>query len=633
MLFLCFGTFCEAKLPQITPKTVKNKMEEILKTHVVYKRFSPELAERSLINFIEELDPTKTYFIEPEIAQWIHPNADCLQRVVVEYFNSSFTVFEEIYQVMLEAIARRNRLEEAIFEIELPTEVTPSEFQNLSWAANEEALKTRLLRIKSLQENTLRKLHSKNGSFERLIDKRRLNKEREIHGENQGEREKFLLSCTMKALSCSLDSHTHYFTPAEAAQFMIQVQQKLYGIGAQLRDSLDGFTIVRLLEESPAATCNKLKVNDRIIAVSGEPVAGLDIIEAVEKIRGEKGTPVTLTVLRDSEQFEVTLVRGEVVLEETRLDTSLEPYGDGVIATLKLFSFYQDENSSSSQDIEKVVKALKKKEKLKGVILDLRGNAGGILPQAVSVTGLFITKGIVVSIKDSQGHVQHLREMGGNIVWDGPLLVLTDRASASAAEIVAGALQDYGRAILVGDSHTFGKGTFQTFTLDTANNGKVNPQGEFKVTRGKYYTVSGKSPQLHGITVDIIVPGMLAELDIGEAFAKYPLPNDNIEPHFVDDLADVPFLHRDSLAKLYRNNLQQKLSIYDPYLKILTDNSSFRIGQNKNYQAFLQEIKEKHFDAESIDLFHQSDLQYTECKNIMKDLIFLMEKETNKLAS
>ena len=186
-----------------------------------------------------------------------------------------------------------------------------------------------------------------------------------------------------------------------------------------------------------------------------------------------------------------------MVLKETRLEKSYEPYGNGVIGHFHLFSFYQDPNSSSAGDLKEAILEMKKKQNLKGIVLDLRNNAGGLLPQAVSVTGLFISKGVVVSVKDNTGVVQHLRNIDGQPIWTGPLIVLTNRTSASAAEIVAQTLQDYGRALVVGDPHTYGKGTFQTFTLESANYGKVNPKGEFKVTRGRYYTVSGKSPAAH----------------------------------------------------------------------------------------------------------------------------------------
>ncbi len=472
--------------------------------------------------------------------------------------------------------------------------------------------------------------------FLQRIEKRRLNHESELLHVDAQEKNRTILSYVLKSAAAALDSHTNYFTPSEANQFMIQVQQRLFGIGAQLRDTMDGFGVVRILEGSPASQ-SKLKINDRIIAVNGEPIVGMDIVEAVDLIRGEKGSGVRLTVLRetgvgeekDVEKHEIDLVRGEVVLEESRLETSLEPFGDGVIAHLKLFSFYQDPKYSSGSDLRKALEAIKKNHKLQGVMLDLRSNAGGLLPQAVAVTGLFINKGIVVSIKDSSGKLQHLREIDGRPVWDGPLTVLVNRASASAAEIVAQTLQDYGRAIVIGDNHTFGKGSFQTFTLDPTSNPKVNPQGEYKVTRGRYYTVSGKSPQLIGVQSDIVVPGILSSLDIGEEFAKYPLENDSIEPHFEDDLSDISALHRLQLGPMYRYNLQTIITTWTSYLEILRSNSGMRLEANKNYQNFLAELEKKNFDSDPIDLFGQSDLQLTEAFNILKDLIFLHRENGN----
>ena len=518
----------------------------------------------------------------------------------------------------------------------MPKGVKNEEFKDLAWVLSEEELMNRLIRIKALQLQAAEKLGEETkAKFMQRLEKRRANREIEFGGTNADDRLKLILSCILKATTSALDSHTNYFTPSEANQFMIQVQQRLFGIGAQLRDDLDGLSVMRILENSPASISNKIKINDKIIAVDHEPVVGLDITEAVEMIRGEKGTPVLLTILRESgdeeeravEKLEIELVRNEVVLEESRLETTFDPYGDGVIANLRLFSFYQDQKSSSALDIRKAIENVKKDQKLKGVILDLRSNAGGLLTQAVSVTGLFISKGIVVSIKDNTQRLQHLRELEGKPAWEGPLFVLVNRASASAAEIVAQTLQDYGRAIVIGDDHTFGKGSFQTFTLDPINNPKVNPQGEYKVTRGRYYTVSGKSPQLKGVQSDIVVPGILSQIDIGEKYAKFPLENDEVEPHFDDDLSDISPFHRLQLGPMYKYNLQQKLTTYAPYFEILKKNSQLRIEINKNYQNFLTEIQKKNFDSDPIDLFGQSDLQLVEALNIMKDHVFLMNAE------
>ena len=264
----------------------------------------------------------------------------------------------------------------------------------------------------------------------------------------------------------------------------------------------------------------------------------------------------------------------------------------------------------------------------------MRYNSGGMLLQAVNVTGLFINKGIVVSIKDQTGSLHHLRDVDGKTVWNGPVVALISRLSASASEIVAQTLQDYGRAIVVGDNSTYGKGSFQTLTVN-AQNGKINPKGEYKVTQGKYYTVSGKSPQLTGVKSDVVVPGSFSELEIGESFAKNPLENDRIAEQFEDTLSDIPFFQRQKIAKLYLFNLQPKLSKYTQHLETLTNNSQVRIEANKTYQEFLKEIKKKtDLDKEALEYYDLNDLQLTEASNILKDLIILSEKENrNKEAA
>ncbi|MBF8263754.1 MAG: prc [Parachlamydiales bacterium] len=639
LLFLCLFVIlaltAESKAPLLAPRDVKAKMEEILKAHAAYKKLTPELVERVLKNYINELDPTKGYFLQQEIAPWEHPSEVLIQTVLDGFNKADYSQFEHIYSVLEQAIIRRNAIESEIEQQTLPAGVKSEEFKEIEFAKTRDELAVRCLRIKSLQSEIAQKLNEETHNiFLQRIQKRRLNRESELLAAAE-ERQKMILSFVMKATTEALDSHTNYFTPSEAGQFMIQVQQRLFGIGAQLRDNLDGFSVMRILENSPASQSSKLKINDKIIAVNHEPIIGLDITEAVDLIRGEKGTPVVLTILRESgrdtrvsEKIEVELIRNEVVLDESRLETHLEPFGDGVIAHLRLFSFYQDPKSSSAGDIRKALETIKKEHKLEGVILDLRSNAGGLLPQAVSVTGLFINKGIVVSIKDSSQKLQHLREIEGRPVWDGPLAVLVNRASASAAEIVAQTLQDYGRAIIMGDNHTFGKGTFQTFTLDPINNPKVNPQGEYKVTRGRYYTVSGKSPQLVGVSSDIVIPGILSYLDIGEKFEKFPLANDEIEPHFEDDLADISPMLRLQLGPMYRFNLQQKLTTYSSFMETLRSNSQIRIEANKNYQNFLSDLKNKNFDSEPIEFFGHSDLQQTEAYNVVKDLIFLMSLQS-----
>lgn len=635
LLTIFFSTLSiEAKPPQLTPRDTRIKIEEILKAHVSHQSLTEELVGRALSNYLEELDPMKTYLLESEIDAWINPSQQFLAETLRRYNKEDFSPFEMMFDQMVSAIKRRNSIEKELENTTLVKNVQSSEFKDLAWANSSKDLTNRLLRIKSLQVQTAEKinLESKDQFLQRLT-KRRLKNESEFLNCSATEKQQLILSYVLKATSSALDSQTLYFTPSEAGHFMMQVQQKLSGIGAQLRDDLVGFSVMHIVEGSPASASNKLKVGDRIIAVDNEPVVGMDIVEAVELIRGPQGSHVSLTILRDTKENEVTtqekldvdLIRGEIVLKDARLTSSYEPYGDGAIGVIQLFSFYHDGNNSSSSDVAEAIEKLKKEHNLKGIILDLRNNSGGLLPQAVSVSGLFLSKGIVVSIKDNTDEVHHLRNIESKKIWDGPLVVLTARTSASAAEIVAQALQDYGRAVVVGDPETFGKGTFQIFTMESTNFGKVNPKGEYKVTRGRYYTVSGKSPQLVGVKADIVVPGMFSQMEIGEKYAKFPVGTDQIQPNFDDTLSDVPVIHRAQLNRIYKQDLQPILTTYQPYVEYLKTNSEERIAQNKNYQNFLKEISKKDSFSESSDFFGQNDLQLIETTNIMKDLIYFMQ--------
>ncbi|MCB1112546.1 MAG: PDZ domain-containing protein [Chlamydiales bacterium] len=627
-------------LPDLTPGKVLDTTNEILAAHASYHELSPEIVKRVMRNYIEELDPTKTYFIAPCIQQWLEPCDSCVNQVLTDFKNANFQIFSEIYDCMLEAIAFRHQLEQQIDINNLPNDVTPEEFKDMEWVKNEQELLERLRRIKALQIKTAAKLNDelKEKSLQRIA-KRQAKYEEELLTPDHHDRQKLMLADVLKATASSLDTHTRYFTPEEASQFLIDVQQRLFGIGAQLRDDLNGFSIVKIIEGGPAANGGQLQVKDRIIAVDGEPVVGMDITDAVQLIRGEENTPVVLTVIREvgegdnvkEEKLDIPVMRGEVVIKETRYESSYEPFGDGVIGYLRLFTFYQDPEYSSATDLANEIEKLKKEHNLKGVILDLRNNTGGLLSQAVSVTGLFITKGIVVSIKDNSEKVQHLRDLDGKSEWSGPLIVLVNRASASASEIVAQTLQDYGRAIIVGDDHTFGKGSFQTFTLNSTKSGAVNPAGEYKVTRGRYYTVSGKTPQLTGVLSDVTIPGPLSEIEIGEQYAKYPLDNATIKPNYDDDLSDVPYMQREKIRMLYKFDLQKQMDKYNTHIGQLKKNSEFRQQKNANYQAFLAELKKKDHSIEEpllSDDAKKHDYQLEEAENIMKDLIILDDKDS-----
>ncbi len=616
--------------PNISTYEAHAKAEEIFKAHARYKEFTTEIANRVIINYLEELDPIKCYLTKEEISIYLDPTPELSKKVVEEYKKEQFTTFQTIYEVYLTSIERRNGAESALESMPLPKNVKSKDLHDSDWAADQIELTDRLLKIRSLQKESAEKLATQEqiDIFFQRITKRRSLREKEFIGTSKLDQKRQMLSCFLKALASSLDSHTMYFTPGEAKQFLIQVQQRLFGIGAQLRDDLNGFTVVQIVEGGPASQSNELKIGDKIIAVNHDPIAGMDITEAVDLIRGPQGSSVILTIVRESatskeEKFDIVIVREEIVLTESRFSSRVEPYGKGVIGYLALHSFYQDPKHSSYIDLKNALDEMKAKHHLQGVILDLRHNSGGLLPQAVEVTGLFIDKGVVTSIKDHTGAIQRLRNLNDEITWSGPLIILTNRTSASASEIVALALADYGRALIVGDESTYGKGSYQTFTLESSNPDRINPQGEYKVTRGAYYTVGGGTPQLVGVKANIEVPGILAYMEIGEKYSKYPLENDQIIPLFEDDLSDVHPLYRVRLKKMLGKTVQKPSCQLQPIIPDLANHSQSRIQKNPNYQSFLTEIRQTDRYEIDFNLVGQNDLQLDEAMNVMKELIVL----------
>lgn len=641
-------SLCEAKLPELTGFDVTKKTSKMMSIHASQKTFTHEFIARLLTSYIENLDPLKTYFIEPDIEQWIKPSNSSLDLIMNQYKENQFTTFEEIDKVFRGAIERRRLIEKKTADAKLPLGVLSSEFKDPEWTKTIEELTNRLLRIRGLQEEAASKLSEKKpNETKRLMQKilnRRAKYENEFLNPEIEERQRLMLSNILKAAATSLDSHTVYFTPEEAADFIDNVQQRLYGIGVELRDDINGFRIVKIMKRGPAFQGQLLKEKDHIIAVNHESIVGMDLEDGVKLIRGEANTPVVLTIIRETidsnhakkeEKIDISILRGEIILKELRNKSSHYPFGDGVIGHLKLYSFYQDRKSSSATDIKKAIKKLKKNHKLTGLILDLRNNPGGLISQAVEVAGLFISRGTVVSIKNQSGTIQHMRALDEKVTWKGPLIILVNRASASASEIVAQTLKEYGRVIVVGDDHTFGKGSYQICTLSTdADLRSINPKGEYKVTCGCYYTVSGKSPQGDGVEPNILVPSILSESDIGERFTKFPLKNDRIESNFKEDYSnELPF-SPEKIRKLYRSSLQEKLNTYETHLEQLQKNSKTRIQLNKNYQNLLKELKKNREDhlkeekEEKEENFGQNDLQLEETLALMQDLILLMSEYT-----
>tara|TARA_E500000178_G_scaffold197244_1_gene195297 strand:+ start:5321 stop:7537 length:2217 start_codon:yes stop_codon:yes gene_type:complete len=394
--------------------------------------------------------------------------------------------------------------------------------------------------------------------------------------------QEMLLQRYLSAFSQIYDPHSDYLSPSGVEDFDINMKLSLVGIGAMLRPDDGAAKIVRLIPGGPAETDGRLKAGDKIIAVAQddqEPVSILHwpLYKAVRLIRGEIDSKVTLTVIPASDRNgtrtrKIDLIRDEVKLEEQAAKSDLHeidtPTGEtrrlGVItlpdfyADFKATSAKQADARRASTDVKNLIEELRQ-EKIEGLILDLRNNGGGSLVEAIEIAGLFITSGPVVQVKERRG-LQVLPDADPNLDYDGPLIILVNRLSASASEILAAALQDYGRALIIGDEHTHGKGTVQTLMS------LGDKKGSLKLTTAGFYRINGGSTQLRGVEPDIVLPSLLDIMEVGEKELDHALPWDTIRP------------------ALYR-----KTDGYQNYLPQLTEQSQQRRAADPEFQVFLEQ--------------------------------------------
>jgi carboxyl-terminal processing protease len=363
----------------------------------------------------------------------------------------------------------------------------------------------------------------------------------------------------LSSLTHVYDPHSDYMGKPAADNFNISMRLSLFGIGALLR-SEDGYCKIQELMEGPAKKSGQIKPNDKIIAVAQGTNPPVDVVDmklnkVVELIRGPKGTEVRLTVVPvdapdSSFRKIVSLIRDKIALEDSeakaRVIEDSNGNGDAVrYGYIDLPSFYADlrdrspNRKSTTTDVAKLLKKLKT-ENIAGLIIDLRRNGGGSLEEAINLTGLFIKEGPVVQVRDPDGRVTVDKDTDPTLHYDGPLVVLTSRFSASASEIMAGALQDYGRAVVVGDTSTHGKGTVQTLLELKDILRTTNELGSMKITIRKFYRASGSSTQLKGVTPDIILPSVNNHADVGEAAMPGALPWDTIPSARYEPVNTVP---------------------------------------------------------------------------------------------
>ncbi|MEI9950184.1 MAG: carboxy terminal-processing peptidase [Pseudomonadota bacterium] len=441
--------------------------------------------------------------------------------------------------------------------------------------------------------------------------------------------DKEVLGIFLDALAHVYDPHSDYLGHEELESLSIQMNLALFGIGATLENN-DGYCEVRaLLPGGPAERSGMLKPGDRIVAVTEPGKAAVEIenmplSRTVELIRGPKGTPVTLTILPEGALDRalaktVSLVRDEIKLEDGQAKARILdiPRAGGQtlrLGVLEVPAFYADmdggkasEQRSATKDVARLLAKLKA-EKVRGIVLDLRRNGGGSLNEAISLTGLFLRSGPVVQTRDPNGAIHVGVDEDARVQYDGPLVVLTSRFSASASEILTGALQDYGRALIVGDSSTFGKGTVQSVlplarVMDEAGLAHSYDPGALKVTIQKFYRPDGESTQLRGVTSDIVLPSTSDVSDVSESALKNPLPWDAVPAKSHERLNAVrPFLPEVQQASQARVTSSKAFSyLADEIARLHTNLATKSVSLNEaERRAEISQTKARQAEREQV---------------------------------
>lgn len=535
-------------------------------SHFARLPYNAELGSKFLEDYLKELDSQKLYFTREDVDGFRAKYGGSLHTLILQ--GNSVEPATTIYAIFKERVASRlaeaQKLLKGDFDFTVDEMVLMSR-KDATWPKNEsEAKKTWAAQIKeavlseTLRRETIARLAKEQKKTDPGVDdldprekvslryKRLLASVQDVDDED-------VANYFLSAVAHAYDPHTDYMSFREMNRFKGDMKNELIGIGALLQAEEDGATIIKgIVVGGPADKQGALKLNDRVVAVdslnSGKAEGMVDIMfmpidKVVELIRGKESSSVALKVEPASgapgETTIVVIKREKVELKDEQASGEMihmkskegEMRRIGVITLPSFYADFDEGTTRCSVDVERILVRLMK-EKMDGLIFDLRNNGGGSLEEVRRMTGFFVPKGPVVQVKNTIGQVE-VKDTDGKQIYDGPMVVLVDKSSASASEILAGALQDYNRAIVVGDTSTFGKGTVQQ-PIDI---GRMLPlfaerekAGYLKVTIQKFYRPSGSSTQKEGVVPNIVLPSIMDALDVGEAHLDNALPHDRIRP-------------------------------------------------------------------------------------------------------
>ena len=606
--------------------------------HYDAKKINDKFSEEVYKDYLAAIDPLKRYFYASDIEEF-----QKYRTLIDDQIKNSELNFFDLTQQRL--VQRMDEAEDIYKEILSKPfdfskkEVLETDYEKRGYVSSKEEMKERWR--KQLKFSTIANFYEKKQEQKRALEKdpdyevktdaeleveaRELtrNSMEEYYDFNDDLQRKDWFSVYVNAIAEEFDPHTFYFAPVDKDRFDMAMSGKLEGIGARLQKKNDNIKVVEVISGGPAWRGEEVEVGDEILKVKQEDeeeavsIVGMRLDDAVGLIKGPKGTKVTLTLRKvDGTIEEVEITRDVVEIEETYAKTAMVEKDENMYGLINLPKFYFDMENydarNAASDVKKAVVKLKK-EGMDGLVIDLRNNGGGSLKTVVDIAGLFIKEGPIVQVKSKMEGREILKDSDPSVLWDGPLVILVNELSASASEILAAAMQDYERAVIIGSKQTYGKGTVQN-VLDLnrwVRNSDLGDLGALKITTQKFYRVNGGSTQLEGVKSDVVVPDRYSYIDIGEKDQENPLPWDQIQPAdyekwngYIDFEETISSsqkrMSQNEYIKLIRENAQ--------WIKDQRDDESFPLS----YEEYSQEMQEDEAQADRFSKIadYKSDLSF-----------------------
>ncbi len=605
-----------ADTTRLTPKPIYGKEAKVIayildNNHYSKITLDDSLSSAILGEYVKSLDNNKTYFTSADLAtfeKYRYTLDDLTREENVDAAYEIYAVFRKRFTERMNYIM--NNLVNQPFDYSVD-EFYETDRDKEPWCKNEEELNEVWRKIIKSQALSLKLTGKTQEDIEKTLKERYERFNKSIQQFNSED----VFSMYMNTITEAYDPHTNYFSPKAADLFKQQMSLSLEGIGARLQTENDYTRVAEVILGGPADKSKLINVSDRIIGVAqgvdGEfvDVIGWRIDEVVKLIKGPKGTTVRLQILPAETGITgpskvITLVRDKVKLEDQQAKKTIINYQkDGrnlKLGVITLPTFYMDfeayqkgdpNYTSTTRDVRRLIKELQM-EKVDGLALDLRNNGGGSLAEAIDLTGLFIKDGPVVQVKNSSNRIEVGKDDDTDIAYGGPLVVLTNRFSASASEIFAGAIQDYHRGVIIGES-TYGKGTVQTVVdLKRFINDPKAQVGELKITFQKFYRVNGSSTQHKGVTPDIKLPTALDPEQFGESSSPSALPWDEIKGTLY---SRTPMINERTLANLNRS-YQERLNTDSHLQRFVAETADARRGYQETRISLNENLRKKEIE-------------------------------------